>query len=158
MFLTRISILSLLVISMAGCRNSRMVSEATRTTRDSIIYKETIRIDTLKIPADEATAIVYPDNIPADYHGIIASERQGRSTVTIYRESTGAIRAVAGCDSMLQFLFNKLTSQYEQYTDLKEQSSIQTIYRTPPWLKWIIAGMVISTTLLLTNQIRKIFS
>jgi hypothetical protein len=147
--------LLLMMMLVSGCRTQRQLERASFTRVDSLVYIEKVKVDTLKIPA--AQAQVFLDRpwtmddgrwSKDDSPQIVAHDRQGPATITIYRESDGSLRAIAQCDSVNRLLISTMTDLYRSGQQDSQLVKEKVVYRLPPWLT-LVAIIVGGATLLL---------
>ncbi len=162
MKVTAIALVALMMMLGSGCRTQRQLEQATLIKSDSLVVKETFKIDTLIIPEARAEVVFGPqttDHRPQflDYKPwtvdrgqstapqIIAYDKQGPATITVYRESNGALRAIATCDSINRLLISTMSEQYRSGTTDKQLVREKIVYRLPPYftLIAIIAGVAV---------------
>lgn len=107
-------------------------------TKDSIVYKEHIKWDTLKIGADTAQITIYISDT-SFIHDTIYSQKNGRATVVTKIEN-GVMTNIAYCDSAEKAIAS-LTTTIDRYkqenTELREQA------KKSYWYWWLLGGFAL---------------
>lgn len=153
-------IIGLILIALAtGCRSVKtsvsQVSESrVITTTDSVSYRETVEVDTVRVRIDTVTMFVPYEVLTRDT--VIAEPapmvlRSGRASVSVLRQPKG-IKITAQCDSLEILLLNKTVEIINLKNTLdnlkmemsRTDDSRVSVTRTP---LWAILALVVSMAL-----------
>jgi hypothetical protein len=139
--MVRVALLLLIVVMATACsRKSAQTAESSVTViKDSTIIKESLVIDTLFIPASEASAYINLDSLLSNYNGLLAKNSSGNATVTIVKEGR-TIVATANCDSVMQLMISKITELEKirnQQATVQRQKIVTVV---PPWARKLQVG------------------
>lgn len=125
-------------------KNSKLQSSITSST-DTLIYRNNIKLDTLRIKSDTALLSV-PLHIFNDSGINYLERRNGRATIKIHRIQD-VIYASANCDSLEKIITSKereilhlrSLSQNVIKTEISKTTSIPTI---PAFMYGFVAGLI----------------
>lgn len=110
-----INIIALLsIVLLASCQGIRQVSQVqTVRSSDSIVVREVVRVDTLRIPGAQTTIEVPVEVLRRD---TVLVARHGHATARLHIRD-GMLTATAWCDSLVQLV---LSHEREIYRLTKE--------------------------------------
>lgn len=152
--MVRVALLLLLVALATACNRKSSLSESSVTVlKDSTIVREQLVIDTLVVPASEASASFNLDSILETYNGLLAKRSSGNATVTVVKEGRNIV-ATANCDSVMQLMISKIT-ELEKFRQQQTQTqSVKIVEVLPPWVRklqygfWALVILVAGATIL----------
>lgn len=126
-------LIAVLLIGVIACNVSKPL--VINNTKDSIVYKERIRWDTLKIGADTAQIIIYSKDTLL-VHDTIYSKKNGRATV-VTQIKNGVMTSTAYCDSAERTVAI-LTTTIERYK--QENTALGEQAKKSYWYWWLLGG------------------
>lgn len=120
----KLALLLLIVLISTGCCPKQV--ETLTKTKDSISYREVVKIDTFKVKADtihEAIFLPRQSGIDCDsFLPINKFYRSGRANLKVELDEKGNLNLTATCDSLEHLILSKTT----EIRSLKEQLSKKT--------------------------------
>lgn len=150
----------MIILSAIGCKTTKSTTSETltRTVKDSLVYREKIKFDTVKISAQTASAAIpfklLKDSLLTDFQKTV-----GRATVS-YKYMHDTLYLEANCDSAEKVIANLNT----ELTNLKNQQSEhekvkETVVSYPGifWIKllcWLNVLLVIMAILFIISKIK----
>jgi ribosomal protein S24E len=155
-------LLAFLTLLFAGCRTvkqtsvSDSVERVEKTQTDSVVIRETERVEAVNIPTAIASVSVPVEAVALLPAGAVFTQQNGRATVTVSRDSSGNITAEARCDS-LEVLITNIRTEYEHYRTVAYDSlatlhtQLKTVQRESSWAslgRWygrVFLGLVVLT-------------
>lgn len=161
-------ILTLCSLTFVSCRTlkskkSEFKSEVkTENKKDSVIVRETVRIDTVKF-AQESANLAVPFSLLRDDLLNYMEKSNGRAKVIIQRVGD-SIFVEAKCDSLERLVASKSTElrQWQQYAleqSIKEQSKESVVkIDVPWWFKIALIAIVVMQLAPIVSPIVKRFS
>ena len=124
-------VLSLFVFSLSAC--SKKITSTTSSVRDSIIIREIVRYDTVRVKADtiRVKQIIECDSVTNKPKPFKIKEHSGRAKATVEVKSNGELTVTASCDSLelvVQTLDRevfRLRHEQKQSTTIKQPSKFK---------------------------------
>lgn len=114
----KLALLLLIVLISAGCCPKQV--ETITKTKDSISFKEVVKVDTFKVKADTIHESIFVDC--DSFTPINKFYRSGRANLKIETDEKGKLTLTATCDSLEKLIISKTT----EIRSLKEQLSEKT--------------------------------
>jgi hypothetical protein len=133
-----------LILLLTSCRTSRSTSTTATETqqRDSIIYRERVRFDTLRVPY-QAAAMSFPFQLLKDSMLNYMEKSNGRAKVIIQRVGD-TIYAQAQCDSLEKIVAGKDTelAAWHKFAREHVQQSTTVIVQIPLWFRLLVIAAI----------------
>lgn len=126
-------ILILLATCSCGILAKKQKTETIQIVRDSSVYRETVKLDTLFVPADKVQ-----DTISINLLRALGklSLNSGRAKTTVYLQDTNIIVS-SSCDSLMLQYMSQLIQSHTQSSKENTQVS-ETSTKVWDWKSWAI--------------------
>lgn len=118
------------ILLLASC--SKRTTSTTSSVRDSIIIKEVVRIDTVKLPGATVTIReqIECDSVTNKPKPATLSGQGGRAKIKVSIDSAGMLTATGGCDSLNQIIKALDREVYHLRHEQKKETVTVTEYKT----------------------------